>query len=410
MKNKKSIINSIEEDIKKYDTISLMDLYELIQKYNKVDVLKTFSEIFKGIDKNEILKKYFDVFLYINVGLNNPDENTFNSLCIKYGDERVISYLSQISSEIYDGFENLDEPDIEDCDDKQFEDENNFTSNTDDSLKMYLKEIGNYPLLSTEETNSLFEKYAQGDTKARKKIIEANLRLVVSVAKHYTNSSSGISLLDLIQEGNTGLMRAVEKFDYKRGYKFSTYATWWIRQAITRSLADQSKTIRIPVHFVEAINRITKIERDFFSKFGREPTKEELSNLSGYSEEKINDIKKAAYNSAIVSLDLPTDSEENDDCILDFIADKNAASPEEEYLKKERYNGLYEALDTLPTRNREVMKMRFGLTDGSAHTLEEIGKEFKITRERVRQIEDKSLRILRQQAKRKYFGVYNRER
>ena len=408
MKNNNTIIKSIAEDIKKYDTISLVDFYELIKKYNKIDVLKTFSDIFKNIDRDEILKKYFDVFLYIKIGLKNPDENTFNYLCIKYGDDRIISYLSQLPSIAIEKIEQKDDVLVE----EEQINSNEYDEYIDtiggesmDPVHMYLNEIGEIPLLSETETELLFQKYERGDSKAKKRIVEANLRLVVNVAKHYYNNTCSLSFLDLIQEGNTGLIKAVEKFDIRRGYKFSTYATWWIRQAVTRALADHSKTIRIPVNLVEAIAKISKLERNFFSEFGRQPRIEELSEISGYSEEKIYNIKRASHVSTTVSLDLPAGGDNEDDCIMNFVPDQNCLSPEDEYLKKEKYAVLYELLDTLPARNKEMMEMRYGFLDGKPRTLEEVGNAFNITRERVRQIEEKSLRKLRQQARQKKINI-----
>ena len=259
-----------------------------------------------------------------------------------------------------------------------------------DNVRMYLKEIGKISLLSLEEEQELSKRVAEGDEKAKNILAESNLRLVVSIAKRYVGR--GLLFLDLIQEGNIGLMKAVEKFDYGKGYKFSTYATWWIRQAITRALADQARTIRVPVHMVETINKMARIERQMTLELNREPTDQELSKKMGLSVDKIAEIRKISQDP--VSLETPI-GEEDDSHLGDFLADERTMSPEEfatyEILKDE----LREVLDTLTVREKEVLELRFGLFDGSSHTLEEVGKQFKVTRERIRQIEAKALRKLR---------------
>ena len=259
-----------------------------------------------------------------------------------------------------------------------------------DNVRMYLKEIGKISLLTLEEEQELSKRVAEGDEHAKNILAESNLRLVVSIAKRYVGR--GLLFLDLIQEGNIGLMKAVEKFDYDKGYKFSTYATWWIRQAITRALADQARTIRVPVHMVETINKMARIERQMTLELNREPTDAELSKKMGLSVEKIAEIRKISQDP--VSLETPI-GEEDDSHLGDFLADERTMSPEEfatyEILKDE----LREVLDTLTVREKEVLELRFGLFDGSSHTLEEVGKQFKVTRERIRQIEAKALRKLR---------------
>ena len=259
-----------------------------------------------------------------------------------------------------------------------------------DNVRMYLKEIGKISLLTLEEEQELSKKVAEGDEKAKKRLAESNLRLVVSIAKRYVGR--GMLFLDLIQEGNIGLMKAVDKFDVTKGYKFSTYATWWIRQAITRALADQARTIRVPVHMVETINKMARIERQMTLELNREPTDQELSKKMGLSVDKIAEIRKISQDP--VSLETPI-GEEDDSHLGDFLADERTMSPEEfatyEILKDE----LREVLDTLTVREKEVLELRFGLFDGSSHTLEEVGKQFKVTRERIRQIEAKALRKLR---------------
>ena len=263
-------------------------------------------------------------------------------------------------------------------------------ANLTDPVRMYLKEIGKINLLSTEEELEIAQKIAQGDESAKKKMIEANLRLVVSVAKHYLGR--GMQLLDLIQEGNMGLLKAVEKFDYTKGYKFSTYATWWIRQSITRAVADQARTIRIPVHMVETINRVSRTSRALVQELGREPTLSEISEQLGIPEDKIAEVVKIAQDP--VSLETPV-GEEDDSHLGDFIPDDDAREPAESASYNMLRQQLGEVMKTLSPRECKVLRLRFGLEDGRAHTLEEVGKEFDVTRERVRQIEAKALRKLR---------------
>lgn len=261
---------------------------------------------------------------------------------------------------------------------------------TQDPVRMYLKEIGKVPLLSAEEEISLAKEAEAGNTQAKKKLAESNLRLVVSIAKHYTGR--GMQLLDLIQEGNLGLIKAVDKFDYTRGYKFSTYATWWIRQSITRAIADQSRTIRIPVHMVETINRIVRTSRQMVQELGREPSVEELAERLELSPERVADILKNAQDP--VSLESPV-GEEDDSHLGDFLADSNVTVPMEAAANSMLKEQLEEVLDTLTSREQQVICLRFGLYDGQARTLEEVGRDFNVTRERIRQIEAKALRKLR---------------
>ncbi len=261
---------------------------------------------------------------------------------------------------------------------------------TDDSVKMYLKDIGQVPLLSGEEERVLAEKMSQGDLEAKARLSEANLRLVVSIAKRYVGR--GMQFLDLIQEGNLGLMKAVDKFDYTKGFKFSTYATWWIRQSITRAIADQARTIRIPVHMVETINKTGRVVRQLMQTLGREPTPAEIAAEMGVPEEKVIEIQKIAQDP--VSLETPI-GEEEDSHLGDFIEDNTAASPAEKAEAKMLREQLLQVLDTLTPRENEVLLMRYGLRDGRPKTLEEVGKEFNVTRERIRQIEAKALRKLR---------------
>ena len=271
----------------------------------------------------------------------------------------------------------------------------------DDPVRMYLKEIGRVPLLSAENEVELAKRIEAGDEDAKRRLAEANLRLVVSIAKRYVGR--GMLVLDLIQEGNLGLVKAVEKFDFRKGFKFSTYATWWIRQAITRAIADQARTIRIPVHMVETINKLIRVQRQLLQELGREPTADEIAKEMGIDEDKVREILKIAQEP--VSLETPI-GEEEDSHLGDFIEDEEAPAPAEAAsfsLLKEQLEGV---LDTLTDREEEVLRLRFGLDDGRARTLEEVGKVFGVTRERIRQIEAKALRKLRHPSRSKKLKDY----
>lgn len=272
---------------------------------------------------------------------------------------------------------------------------------TDDPVRMYLKEIGKVSLLTADEERELAIRMEQGDEEAKKKLCESNLRLVVSIAKRYLNR--GLSFLDLIQEGNLGLIKAVDKFDYTKGYKFSTYATWWIRQAITRSIADQARTIRIPVHMVETINKLIRISRQLLQEYGREPTSEEIAKEMGITVEKVREIKKISQDP--VSLETPI-GEEEDSHLGDFIPDDDVPAPVDAAAYSMLKEQLMEVLDTLSDREKKVLMLRFGLEDGRPRTLEEVGKEFNVTRERIRQIEAKALRKLRHPSRSKRLKDY----
>ncbi len=278
----------------------------------------------------------------------------------------------------------------EDVEKIDFTDTGDISSTTQDPVKMYLKDIGKVPLLSAEEEIELAKRMEAGDEMAKKKLAESNLRLVVSIAKRYVGR--GMLFLDLIQEGNLGLLKAVEKFDYRKGYKFSTYATWWIRQAITRAIADQARTIRIPVHMVETINKVTRVSRDLLQKLGREPLPEEVGEVMGLPKERVQEIMKIAQEP--VSLETPI-GEEEDSNLGDFIQDESIPTPVEATNQTLLHEQLDEVVSTLTEREQRVIKLRFGWDDGRPRTLEEVGKEFNVTRERIRQIEAKALRKLR---------------
>ncbi|MBQ4149499.1 MAG: RNA polymerase sigma factor RpoD, partial [Clostridium sp.] len=270
-----------------------------------------------------------------------------------------------------------------------------------DPVRMYLKEIGKVPLLSAEEEIEYARRMDEGDEEARKRLAEANLRLVVSIAKRYVGR--GMQFLDLIQEGNLGLLKAVEKYDYKKGFKFSTYATWWIRQAITRSIADQARTIRIPVHMVETINRLVRTSRQLLQELGREPKPEEIAERMEISVDRVREIMKISQDP--VSLETPI-GEEEDSHLGDFIQDDNVEVPIDAATSKLLHEQLMEALSTLTEREQKVLRLRFGLDDGKPRTLEEVGREFDVTRERIRQIEAKALRKLRHPSRSKKLKDY----
>lgn len=272
---------------------------------------------------------------------------------------------------------------------------------SDDPVKLYLKEIGNYPLLSISEEIELAKKIEQGDDVAKKRLAESNLRLVVSIAKRYVGR--GLSFLDLIQEGNLGLIKAVDKFDYTKGYKFSTYATWWIRQSITRSIADQSRTIRIPVHMSEIINKTYRVSRNLLQELGREPTEQEIADTMNLPLDKVREILKVSADP--ISLDTPI-GEEDDSHLGDFIKDDTIMGPEDAASYAVLQDQISKLLDTLTEREKRVLILRFGLKDGRTRTLEEVGKEFNVTRERIRQIEAKALRKLRHPSRARMLKGY----
>lgn len=268
----------------------------------------------------------------------------------------------------------------------------------DDPVKMYLKDIGRVPLLSADDEIELARRMQEGDEEAKKKLSEANLRLVVSIAKRYVGR--GMLFLDLIQEGNLGLMKAVEKFDYQKGFKFSTYATWWIRQAITRAIADQARTIRIPVHMVETINKLTRVSRILLQKYGREPTPAEIAREMNISEDRVREIQKIAQDP--VSLETPI-GEEEDSHLGDFIEDETTITPSDSVSTTMLKETLLSVLNSLTPREEKVLRLRYGVDDGRPRTLEEVGREFNVTRERIRQIEAKALRKLRHPSRSKHL-------
>ena len=315
--------------------------------------------------------------------------------------DRIIEYLEHKGIDVLQISDTDDDDALLLPDDSEFEDEQEENLDklelsvpegisTDDPVRMYLKEIGRIPLLTSEEEVELAKRMSEGDEEAKKKLAEANLRLVVSIAKRY--AGRGMQLLDLIQEGNLGLIKAVEKFDYTKGYKFSTYATWWIKQAITRAIADQARTIRIPVHMVETINKVKKVSNQLLHKNGHEPTADEIAKELDMPVDKVREIMRVAQEP--VSLETPI-GEEEDSHLGDFIPDDDAPAPAEAASHTLLKEQLSDVLQTLTPREEKVLRLRFGLEDGRSRTLEEVGKEFNVTRERIRQIEAKALRKLR---------------
>ncbi|MGN0390834.1 MAG: RNA polymerase sigma factor RpoD [Wujia sp.] len=330
----------------------------------------------------------------VNYFVGKPDLALTTEMMTKifdYLDEHHVAVLSETDEdeEILDDII-LDEVDDADIDVEKIDLSVPDGVSIEDPVRMYLKEIGKVPLLTAEEEIELAKKMETGDEKAKQKLAEANLRLVVSIAKRYVGR--GMLFLDLIQEGNLGLIKAVEKFDYRKGYKFSTYATWWIRQAITRAIADQARTIRIPVHMVETINKLIRVSRQLLQELGREPLPEEIAEVMDISVERVREILKISQEP--VSLETPI-GEEEDSHLGDFIQDQNVPVPAEAAASNLLRDQLNEVLDTLTEREQKVLRLRFGMDDGRARTLEEVGKEFQVTRERIRQIEAKALRKLK---------------
>lgn len=331
-----------------------------------------------NLDNNQIDKIYERLEAYNIVVLNNSEE-----------DEPSEELLLELDDETEDA-----QSEVEALTQSSF-------SMSDDPVHLYLKEIGNYPLLTMADEIELAKKIVEGDELAKKLLAESNLRLVVSIAKRYVGR--GLSFLDLIQEGNLGLIKAVEKFDYTKGYKFSTYATWWIRQAITRSIADQSRTIRIPVHMSEVINKTYRVSRNLLQELGREPTDQELAQAMNLPIEKVREILKVSADP--ISLDTPI-GEEDDSHLGDFIRDDSVMGPEDAASYSILKDQITRLLDTLTDREQRVLILRFGLKDGRSRTLEEVGKEFNVTRERIRQIEAKALRKLRHPSRAKMLKGY----
>ena len=367
-----------------------IDIYKRDGSHKELKTLEELKVDFKNVYASDKVLYQKDVMNALE-HLDLPDDE-MDALYTWFDAENI-----RISED--EDIEDLDDEDIDLLDDEKGEDtseaspylEKNASIQLNDPVKMYLKEIGRVPLLKADDETAIAKRIEEGDEEAKNILISSNLRLVVSIAKKYVGR--GMLFLDLIQEGNMGLVKAVEKFDYTKGFKFSTYATWWIRQAITRAIADQARTIRIPVHMVETINKLTRIQRQLVQELGRDPTAEEISaKMEGISPEKVRDIQKIALEP--VSLETPI-GEEDDSHLGDFIEDKDAMSPDQyanNQLLKDEINAV---LSGLTEREEKVLRLRFGLYDGRTRTLEEVGKEFNVTRERIRQIEAKALRKLK---------------
>lgn len=351
--------------------------------------------------------------------MNNTEKNIFNELLERgrqsgtLTTKEIYNVIDEADVDLDKLSEFLDQNNIKVDDDFSVEDDLNKalelgeaanekgSSSMDDPVKIHLREIGRIPLLTAEEESELAERIVNGDDEARDRLITANMRLVVSIAKHYVGR--GMPLLDLIQEGYNGLIKAVDKFDYTKGFKFSTYATWWIRQSITRAIADQARTIRIPVHMVETISRVKKAQNKLLHENGHEPTIDEVAQELNMSSDKVREIIRIAQDP--VSLEAPV-GEEEDSYLGDFIPDEDAPAPIDTAMQAVFKDELNKALNTLPEREREVLKFRYGVGYDRSHTLEEVGKQFKVTRERIRQIEAKALRKLRSQSKSKALRVF----
>ena len=377
--------NAPKEETKDGDKKHKTDFQELIEK-GKAKGSLTNEEILEVLDEAELDVENMEKLM-----------ETIENLGIEvtgYNDDAV---FDDLNSNLDSSVDNIDGYDSDDADTLLAQE----GLIIDDPVKMYLKEIGKVNLLSTEKELELAERMAKGDEEAKKMLVESNLRLVVSIAKRYVGR--GMFFLDLIQEGNLGLMKAVEKFDYTKGYKFSTYATWWIRQAITRAIADQARTIRIPVHMVETINKVLRVSRQLLQELGHEASTEEIAEKMNMSVEKVRDIMKLAQEP--VSLETPI-GEEEDSHLGDFIPDDDAPAPAEAASYTLLREQLCEVLHTLTPREEHVLKLRFGLEDGRTRTLEEVGKVFNITRERIRQIEAKALRKLRHPSRSKRLRDY----
>jgi len=383
--NKKSLKDNEIESIKKAGAKPASNEKTINKQINK-DEMKDPKHILRELTregKEKGMLTYHeieDAFEHVDI---SPEqiEKIYETL-----EKLGIEIVPEIGEEDFDVIPFIDKDVEEDEDDLSLPE----GISIDDPVRMYLKEIGKVPLLTSEEEIELAKRMEQGDEEAKKRLAEANLRLVVSIAKRYVGR--GMLFLDLIQEGNLGLIKAVEKFDFRKGFKFSTYATWWIRQAITRAIADQARTIRIPVHMVETINKLIRVQRQLLQELGRDPTPEEIAKEMGMSEEKVREIQKISQEP--VSLETPI-GEEEDSHLGDFIPDDDAPAPAESAAFTLLKEQLIDVLDTLTPREEKVLRLRFGLDDGRARTLEEVGKEFNVTRERIRQIEAKALRKLR---------------
>ncbi|MDF2473435.1 MAG: polymerase, sigma 70 subunit, RpoD family [Lachnospiraceae bacterium] len=359
----------------------------------KLKELLAFANENKGVVE---IDKVNDFFKEMNLDVRQIDK------IYEYLEEHNVVVLNPIEEDEPDEDSLLELEDSDEASILEYDELSFSSSMTDDPVKLYLKEIGSYPLLSVADEIELAKQIENGDEQAKKVLAESNLRLVVSIAKRYVGR--GLSFLDLIQEGNLGLIKAVDKFDYNKGYKFSTYATWWIRQAITRSIADQSRTIRIPVHMSEVINKTYRVSRSLLQELGREPSEQEIADAMKLPVDKVREILKVSADP--ISLDTPI-GEEDDSHLGDFIKDDSIMGPEEAASYAVLQDQISKLLETLTDREQRVLILRFGLQDGRTRTLEEVGKEFNVTRERIRQIEAKALRKLRHPSRARMLKGYD---
>jgi len=371
-KKKAPEADAVEKTAEKTPEERLNELLEKGKKNGKLNAKEL--EILEELNLDaEVIDRFYETLEANNIDIDMPNVDALPAIDDVLPEIEDLAELEEVTEEEINNTEELAD-----------------TLSTDDPVRMYLKEIGKVPLLTPEEEVALAIRMAEGDEEAKHRMTEANLRLVVSIAKRYVGR--GMLFLDLIQEGNLGLIKAVEKFDHTKGYKFSTYATWWIRQAITRAIADQARTIRIPVHMVETINKTIRVSRQLLQELGHDPSAEEIAEEMGMPVDKVRDILKIAQEP--VSLETPI-GEEEDSHLGDFIPDEDASEPSEAASFSLLREQLEEVLDTLAPREKKVLELRFGIVDGRTRTLEEVGKEFNVTRERIRQIEAKALRKLR---------------
>ena len=376
IENTKEIRENVEKEEKNDEQVKNEKVDKILKKAKEQGKI-TYGDLAKELDdaNPDQIDKVFDAFEEMGVSLNDDLDEEPNIDDLKEVEDLKLDEITEDTN--YEGI------------------------NVDDPVRMYLREIGRIPLLTFDQELDLAKKILEGDEEAKQKLAESNLRLVVSIAKKYVGR--GMLFLDLIQEGNMGLIKAVEKFDYTKGFKFSTYATWWIRQAITRAIADQARTIRIPVHMVETINKLIRTSRHLLQQLGREPTPEEIAAEMEIPVEKVMEIQKIAQDP--VSLETPI-GEEDDSHLGDFIQDEDSPAPQDSAAYTMLKEQLEEVMNTLTPREAKVLKLRFGLEDGKARTLEEVGREFDVTRERIRQIEAKALRKLRHPSRSKKLRDY----
>lgn len=422
-------MSELMKDISGIKNFSLKNYYELIDKYGEKEVASAFKTLLiqnQNILFN-ILRKFSCAYIAIDLENINVDNKTYTNLCNKYGDENIDKFImecdslninNKVTSNVSKILDMLIKNEEINFDDRKENNDNisndeakndEVDSSYNDSIKLYLKEIGSIPMFSLEEEREIFKMYISTSDEKEKnriknKIVEANLRLVISIAKIYKNNSTNYSFIDIIQDGNAGLMIAVDRYDPNRGYKFSTYATWWIRQSITRCMADQSRLIRLPVHLVEQVRKSSICRAKLSFELGREPTENEIANSMGISVEKLREIDSIVSSSDSISLQLPV-GEEEDSTLANFIPDENY-SVEGEYYKSELREVLDVLLNDLTEREQAVIKYRFGFYNDKIYTLEEVGNMLGVTRERIRQIERKALRKLRHPSRSKKLNVF----